>query len=96
MRPIGFSTGALAFADFLNGLAMLRDKHTTAVELSALREKELARLVDAFRSVWFASSMSRRHIGASQMSLFRPANVSLNFFEAPRVEEPVATMCVRE
>src|SRR6266480_3317178 len=48
------------------------------------------------RSVWFASSMSRRHIGASHRSLFRPASVSLNFFEAPRVEEPVATMCVCE
>lgn len=51
MRPIGFSTGALAYADFRNGLAMLRDKHAPVVELSALREKELAPLVNAISSL---------------------------------------------
>jgi Xylose isomerase-like TIM barrel len=51
MRPIGFSTGALAYGDFRQGLAALRDKNTTTVELSALREKELAPLVDALDSL---------------------------------------------
>jgi hypothetical protein len=33
-------------------------------------------------------------MGVSQRSFLRPASVSLNFLEAPRVEEPVAIMCV--
>jgi len=40
MRHIGFSTGALAFADFERGLAMVRTAHCKAVELSALRQAE--------------------------------------------------------
>jgi hypothetical protein len=51
MRPIGFSTGALAYADFRQGLAILKDKHTPAVELSALRERELVPLVNAIGSL---------------------------------------------
>jgi hypothetical protein len=34
MRPIGFSTGALAFGDFRRALSMLKDKPVSAVELS--------------------------------------------------------------
>jgi hypothetical protein len=45
MRPIGFSTGALAYADFRKGLAILRGTEVRAVELSALRESELLPLV---------------------------------------------------
>ena len=41
MRPIGFSTGALAFADFRRGLALTRKAECAAVELSALRQAEL-------------------------------------------------------
>ncbi|HVN82824.1 MAG TPA: hypothetical protein VMW38_27825 [Terriglobia bacterium] len=41
MRTIGFSTGALAYADFRGGVGMLRGKSIHAIELSALRQKEL-------------------------------------------------------
>jgi len=51
MRPIGFSTGALAYGDFRQGLAALVGKHTTTVELSARRDKELAPLVHALDSL---------------------------------------------
>lgn len=51
MRPIGFSTGALAYSDFRQGLAMMRGKPLKAVELSALRQAELAPLLDALDSL---------------------------------------------
>jgi hypothetical protein len=46
MKRIGFSTGALARGDFRSALQMLRDKAVNAVELSALRQDELAPLVE--------------------------------------------------
>lgn len=46
MRNIGFSTGALARGDFRAALRMLAGKNASAVELSALRQEELAPLVD--------------------------------------------------
>lgn len=46
MRCVGFSTGALARADFHRALKMLADKNACAVELSALRQEELIPLVD--------------------------------------------------
>jgi hypothetical protein len=45
MRNIGFSTGALARGDFRAALRMLAGKNGSAVELSALRQEELAPLV---------------------------------------------------
>lgn len=45
MRPIGFSTGALALGDAAGALAMLQGSRTTAVELSALRLHELRPLL---------------------------------------------------
>jgi hypothetical protein len=45
MRNIGFSTGALARGDFRAALQMLAGKDGSAVELSALRQEELAPLV---------------------------------------------------
>jgi hypothetical protein len=45
MRTIGFSSGALAYADFRRGVAMLRGKDIHAVELSALRHSELRPLL---------------------------------------------------
>jgi hypothetical protein len=45
MRCIGFSTGALARGDFRKALLMLAGKNVCAVELSALRQDELAPLV---------------------------------------------------
>src|SRR6266545_1865564 len=48
MKPIGFSTGALAKGDFATGLDVQRHvARIDAVELSALRDYELAKLVEA-------------------------------------------------
>jgi hypothetical protein len=47
MREIGFSTGALAYADFRRGLEIMRRKRLAAVELSALRQNELIPMLDA-------------------------------------------------
>jgi len=47
MRPIGFSTGALARGDFRSALEQLRESRIDVVELSALRISELAPLVAA-------------------------------------------------
>ena len=52
MRPIGFSTGALAKGDFALGLNAQREvKGIDAVELSALRDHELPTLMDAMDSL---------------------------------------------
>jgi hypothetical protein len=45
MKRIGFSTGALAAGNFSQSLQMLSGKNVNAVELSALRQDELAPLV---------------------------------------------------
>jgi len=45
MRPTGFSTGALAYADFRRSLAMSRAHDCRAIELSSLREWELQPLL---------------------------------------------------
>lgn len=47
MRPIGFSTGALAYGDFRQGLSIIRNQNLKAIELSALRETELKPLIDS-------------------------------------------------
>ena len=49
MHTIGFSTGALALADFRAAIGMLRRAQVPAVELSALRSHELASLLQAIR-----------------------------------------------
>lgn len=46
MRCVGFSTGALARGDFRRALQMLAGKDVSAIELSALRQDELAPLVE--------------------------------------------------
>ncbi|MCU0691198.1 MAG: hypothetical protein MUF54_07350 [Polyangiaceae bacterium] len=52
MRPIGFSSGALALGDFRLALDMVAaDLDVKAVELSALRAPELPRLVAAIDSL---------------------------------------------
>jgi len=55
MRPIGFSTGALALGDFRGALRILQGSRTTAVELSALRDHELAPLMDALKNLELAA-----------------------------------------
>ncbi|HET9212833.1 MAG TPA: hypothetical protein VFR03_20675 [Thermoanaerobaculia bacterium] len=47
MRPLGFSTGALAKGNFQAGLEIQRRLGVTAIELSALRGDELLPLMDA-------------------------------------------------
>ena len=47
VRSIGFSTGALALGDFDRGLALMAGRHTSVIELSALREQELPALMGA-------------------------------------------------
>lgn len=47
MELLGFSTGALAFGDFVHALTMLKGKSVNAIELSALRMHELPRLAAA-------------------------------------------------
>jgi hypothetical protein len=55
MRPLGFSTGALAKGDFKRGLRLQRgNPRIRAVELSALREHELPALVEAAGSLELA------------------------------------------
>jgi Ni,Fe-hydrogenase III small subunit len=51
MRPIGFSTGALAYSNFRRGLEIVRNSHSRVVELSALRESELSPLINALGSL---------------------------------------------
>jgi len=47
MRPIGFSTGAVAYSHFQAALGLLARTDTTAIELSALRFAELKPLAEA-------------------------------------------------
>lgn len=51
MRPIGFSTGALAYSNFQLGLRLVAENHLKVVELSALRYAELSPLVRALDSL---------------------------------------------
>lgn len=47
MRPIGFSTGALALGDFRRALHILDGHSVPVIELSALREQEVESLMGA-------------------------------------------------
>ena len=47
MRAIGYSTGSLAYSDFLLALDIMGGRDLSVVELSALRENELMPLVKA-------------------------------------------------
>jgi hypothetical protein len=51
MRCVGFSTGALARGDFRKALQMLEGKKVRALELSALRQDELAPLVEQLKDL---------------------------------------------
>jgi hypothetical protein len=51
MRPIGFSTGALAYHDFRKGVNILLESNVSVVELSALRQRELEPLVSALNTL---------------------------------------------
>jgi sugar phosphate isomerase/epimerase len=69
MRSIGFSTGALAYGDFEEGLRLLKGTKATAVELSALRQNEfepLVRVIDRLELQQF------RHISMHVPSSIEP------------------------
>lgn len=51
MRPIGYSTGALAFGDFARALSLMSRRPMPCVELSALRYSELEPLLTALHSL---------------------------------------------
>jgi len=51
MRPIGFSTGAVAKGDFQRALCRLRQHGVKVVELSALRLPELAPLAQSLERI---------------------------------------------
>jgi hypothetical protein len=70
MRPIGLSTGALAYEDFRRGLAMTRTAGCAAVELSALRQPELLPLLDSLASLDLAGF---EYISIHAPSQFEPA-----------------------
>jgi hypothetical protein len=68
MRPIGFSTGALAYADFQRGLSMAGEVRCEAVELSALRQDELWPLLHALSTLDLSSF--------SYVSLHAPSQIA--------------------
>jgi hypothetical protein len=55
MRPIGFSTGALALSDFRLALKELEGQPVNSVELSALRYRELRPLLQAIETLELTS-----------------------------------------
>jgi len=69
VRSIGFSTGALAFADFRKGLRILQGTEIQVVELSALRESELSPLLAAVDTLDLSQF---KYISVHAPSLFRP------------------------
>ena len=69
MRPIGFSTGALALGNFRLALDMLHGKRVDAIELSALRTHELPRLLEAVDSL---DLRAYRYISVHAPSSFAP------------------------
>jgi hypothetical protein len=74
MRNIGFSTGALALGNFRAALEMLSNKACSAVELSALRQGELAPLVE---------QLDRLHLGQFQyVSFHAPSSMDPAFEDA--------------
>lgn len=75
MRPIGFSTGALAKGDFRRGLALQRahQPRVCAVELSALRDHELAPFCEAVREG--GAALERELEGFDYVSVHAPSKL---------------------
>ena len=74
MRPIGFSSGALAYADFRRALAMMLGKDIHFLELSALRENELDPLLDCLDDLDLAQF---EYVALHAPSGFSPAREGL-------------------
>jgi hypothetical protein len=71
MRPIAFSTGALAYPDFRKALQMLRGIGVEVLELSALREAELAPLMAAIDTLGLSQF---RYVSIHAPSFYRQEN----------------------
>lgn len=82
MRPIGYSTGALALSDVRGALAMLRGSRASAIELSALRMAELGPLLEMVSSLDLSAFS---HISVHAPSRFTAA-------EEPGVVNALATI----
>jgi hypothetical protein len=52
---IGFSTGSIAHGDFKKGIAILKEKNIKTIELSSLREVELAGLISSIDTLDLSS-----------------------------------------
>jgi|WetSurMetagenome_2_1015567.scaffolds.fasta_scaffold34588_4 hypothetical protein len=78
MRPIGFSTGALAFADFRRAVEMLNKRKIRFIELSALRQEELSPLFHGIEQLDLS--------GFSYVSIHAPSKIN------PSEEEDVVKM----
>ena len=68
MRPIGFSTGALAYSDFRKALGILRCTGIEVLELSALRDIELMPLMTAIDTLDLSQF---KYISVHAPSLYR-------------------------
>jgi hypothetical protein len=78
MRPIGFSTGAVAYSHFQDALDLLARTDATAVELSALRPAELKPLAEAVPTL--------------QLDQFSHVSVHLPSSFDPAVEEDIVAL----
>src|SRR6266700_4243146 len=67
MRPIGFSTGALAYSDFRRGVALAKSAQCSAIEISALRQPELLPMLRSLNSLDLT--------GYSYISLHAPSQI---------------------
>jgi hypothetical protein len=78
VRPIGFSTGALARGDFRKALQMLAGKNLSAIELSALRQDELQPLVEEIETLDLGSfKYISFHAPSSMEREFEPVALQL-------------------
>jgi hypothetical protein len=85
MRPIGFSTGALAHGDFRRALEMLSGTGIEVVELSALRDVELMPLMTAIGELDLSQF---KYISVHAPSLFRRE-------QEPEIVNPLSRMSER-
>jgi hypothetical protein len=81
MREVGFSSGAIAFGDFVDALRILEQKQFPCLELSALRTQELVPLISALPNL----DLSRY----SYVSFHAPSNFSKS--DEPWVAEQLFT-----
>jgi hypothetical protein len=82
MRNVGFSTGALALGNIGEALGMMKNKRLQAVELSALRQHELAPLVSQLDNL----DLSR----FTYVSVHAPSSIDPDFeSEAVKLLEPI-------